>query len=183
MKKKARLAIWIGAGLVIGFVQEMVKVNINYQLDMAQRITQYDQLSLQDRRQQISSLDIEVPYDYYFSHSRIQALENFSIGGLNKLKWINTFFFIAVFMIINFRLLQIAIPASPVRKLLLPAYVVLFSASIIFYIFGHFTDSLGSTYPVARKIAGVLQSMIPAVILYFGHLLSSRIPDGNKNHP
>lgn len=182
MKRILLLTLLVAAGLACGYISEMLKVNLNYRIDVAQRISGYDQMTAFQKNAAVAEFNslINAPFDYYYSHARIGALSHLSIRELNMLKWLSTFFFIAVFCCLNFFLLKLATADSPLRKMLLPSYALLFVAALAIYGIASLAGSPQTGYTLSREIAGLLQSMIPAMVLYLAHLISIRTTHGTN---
>ncbi len=144
---------------------ENLKVNINYILERGGAIPGFFEQDFETKRQWLDGNRVLTPYDYYYNHERIEWLFNLSESELSRLKWFNSLFFTAVFMLINGALMVIITRDSQFFKWAAIFYAIFFGLSFLIFLFGKFTGSLANAYGVSRKIAGALQSLVPLMIL------------------
>jgi len=166
MKKKSLLLFGILVCAVIsGFIQENLKVNINYILDVGDKLDGFHDQAPEVKKQWLDQVRIDAPYDYYHNHHRIDFLYRLSRKQLTLLKWTVTIFFVILFMLFNAQIMKWMTGERKyfVRTILL--YVFFFSFAFIIYIIGYFTGTLSKAYGVSREITGGLQSLVPLMIL------------------
>ena len=151
--------------IVVGSAQEWLKVNINFHLDAALKTQGYDMLNAEQREQAVNALRIDAPYDYYYNHTPISSLSGFDTGGLNRLKWLVTVFFVAVFFILNGGIIWLLYKSGKLLRWLLYLYVIFFMLSFLFYMTGIAIGEREHFYNIARKITGALQSLVPLMLV------------------
>jgi hypothetical protein len=161
----AWIAVLLAIAIVAGFVQEYVKVNINYVLEMGGKMPGFFDQDATTRKVWIETMRVDAPYDYYHNHSRLEALYSLSEKNLVILKWVVTVVFVTLFMVINTMLLFMTTRRREVIRWTLWLYLFFFVLSFGVYLFGWFTGTLEQAYGISRKIVGGLQSMVPLMLL------------------
>ena len=153
--------------LAFGFFQEKLKIGINYIIEYSAQIADYDNLSPESRATQITEIkeNQNIPYDYYYAHSSIPQLFNFTTSELNRLKWGLTFLFIAV----HFLAVWICVKwwfgeAIPFIKLAI-AYAVVIALAATVYLGGKLLGYPIQSYAFARELLGGIQSLVPLMLL------------------
>jgi hypothetical protein len=152
--------------VAIGFAMENLKVNINYILERGGAIPGFFEQDAATKRDWLDGNRVLNPYDYYYNHSRIEWLFNFSEGGLIRLKWFNSVFFTVIFMMINATMMLLITRDRSFFRWTIVFYAIFFSLSYMIYMIGKLTGTLNHAYAVSRKLAGALQSMVPLMILW-----------------
>ncbi len=161
--------------LLLGFAQEMVKVNVNFYLDETARYPEFYSLSVEERKSWLDEQRLDAPFNYYYSHRPIDALHQFSRSELNMLKWGLAVFFIAVNILLNLLFLKWAFNDPFFTKLLLWMMAACFVLAGFFLVGGKLIHMDEPGYNVARKILGFMQSPIPALLLFIVGRLRQRI--------
>lgn len=161
--------------LLLGFAQEMVKVNMNFYLDETANTPAFYDLQEDERRAWLDEKRIDAPFNYYYSHDPIHALNQFSRSELNALKWGLAILFIAVNVLLNLLFLKWAFHDPFFTKLLLWIMAACFVLAGAFLIGGKLIHLDEPGYNIARKILGFMQSPIPALLLFLVGRLRQRI--------
>jgi|JI10StandDraft_1071094.scaffolds.fasta_scaffold06624_6 hypothetical protein len=163
--KIARIGIVILLAIVIGFVQENVKVNINYLIDKGEAIPGFFESNAKVKGEMLEKVKINAPFDYYHNHAKIDFLLSLNHGQLVMLKWIATLVFIVVFMFINASIITWFTEDKLYFKRTLWMYAGFFMLALLIYMAGKFTGTSLQAYGVSREIVGGLQSLVPLMIL------------------
>jgi hypothetical protein len=159
------------AGLMIGALQENWKIDINYILEWSAYVPNYESLSVQDRTQALKSCHPYMPYDYYFNHQSNDWILQMELRQLIQLKWVLTFLFVGVFLVINWLLLLSFKPPVRFLHLLWMAYLATFCFSALAFAISRVLGFANQGYAFVRELIGGLQSMVPGVILCMGYLV------------
>lgn len=164
MKRKLLIGVVILTGIICGFLQEYVKVNINYTLEAGDKIKGFYEQTVETKKEWLAQVAIDAPFDYYHNHKRIDSLLSLSKSQLSLLKWVVTFIAIMIFLIINVSLIKLITDDRKLIIWFIKLYGVFCLISVAIYIFGKFTNTLAQSYAVSREIAGGLQSMVPTML-------------------
>jgi len=167
-KKKANkfaIGLLFIVSIAFGFVQERVKVNINFILEKSSTIPNFYTLSSEDREQALSNLKQKGNFDYYYSHESISFLYTLSQPSLNKLKWIVTAASVLFFFLINYFILKLFNATAThfqIFKILTGTILIL---AIFSQLLGTLLNLSKDFYPITRGLMGILQSSISVIIL------------------
>lgn len=161
--------------LLLGFAQEMVKVNVNFYLEQTASEPAFYDWSEEDRKGWLDVKRIDAPFNYYYSHDPIDALHSFSRSQLTSLKWGLAIVFIIVNIILNYFFLKWAFQDPFFTRLLLWMMAVCFVLAGFFLVGGKVIGMPEPGYNIARKILGFMQSPVPALVLFVIGRLRSRI--------
>ncbi|MBX7050596.1 MAG: hypothetical protein K1X54_01030 [Flavobacteriales bacterium] len=177
--------IWISGLLIIaivtGFLQENLKVNVNYILETGDKINGFFNQTPEVKRDWLQQVKIDAPYDYYHNHRRLEFLLNFTRSQLVIAKWVITVFFVALFMILNSTIIFLVTSNTSLRKWTIRLYIAFFLLSFLVYIFGVITGSGTQAYGISRKVVGGLQSLVPLMILLPGYWINrTYFPEKNE---
>lgn len=164
--KKLTLMLTILVGIFLGFVQELVKININYTLEAGEKIPNFYNQSPEIKKQWIEQTAIDAPFDYYHNHRKIDALLSLNQRELTMLKWGVTLLFIVLFFLINLTILHNTIGDKSVIRWFALLYAAFMMLAAGLYVFGKMTGTLNQSYAVSREIVGGLQSMIPSIFAF-----------------
>ncbi len=165
MRTGLRIAFWLIFGFAAGFLQENLKVSVNFVLDQSVHVPGYFELPPKAREEAMDAQRVLSPLDYYHSHQPISWIYRLERQELVGMKWGLTLLFVLVFLIINSRLLMMLTGNRSVLRALQLGYMVVFSISFAVYVLGQLLDPAGPWYVISRKLTGALQSMVPAVIM------------------
>ncbi len=161
----AKITAIVFLAIVLGFLQENLKVSINYLLETGDKIPTFFQQDVNTKQSWLEQVRVNAPFDYYHNHRRIEWLYHCSRTQLNILKWIVTVFFVVIFMIINALLISWWTRNKKYFKWTIGLYVVFFAFAFVIYLGGHISGTSMQAYGVSRKIVGGLQSLVPLMIL------------------
>lgn len=159
--------------IVAGFLQENLKVNVNYILETGDKINGFFNQNTETKREWLHQVKIDAPYDYYHNHRRLEFLLDFTRRELVITKWIITVFFVGLFMAINSLLVYRITRNHSLMIWCIRLYIIFFVLSFVVYLFGITTGSANQAYGISRKVVGGLQSLIPLMILLPGYWLHS----------
>lgn len=165
MKRRALIIGLFVFAIVLGFAMENLKVNVNYILERGSLIPGFFNQNAETKKLWLDGNRQFTPYDYYYNHTRIEWLFHLSYDGLIRLKWFNTVFFTALFMLITALMMQLVTGTKQFFRWTIFLYTAVFILSFVIYLFGKFTGTLDHAYGVSRKITGALQSLVPLMIL------------------
>jgi len=164
MIKNFLIIIAVLIGIFFGFLQEFVKVNINYTLEAGDKILGFYEQNATTKKAWIQQTAVDAPFDYYHNHKKIDSLLNLDKSQLDILKWVVTLIFIAVFLTINVLILKLITNDRKLIIWFIKLYGVFFLIAAMLYVFGKLTNTLTQSYAVSREIAGGLQSMVPVML-------------------
>lgn len=135
--------------IALGVFRDFIFVNWNYQLDA----------TLHNK-------------SFTYAHSFFSFLTTWSYAALYWSKWVLT----GLFCFANFILGYIYFSKTTIKKQLTYIYVVVGIVAFIVFALTYF--EVNNAYTLSREIIGFLQSPLPAILLYFVHML---IPTKSKN--
>jgi len=165
MTVRLKIVLFLFFGISFGFVQENIKVNLNFILEQGDRIPGFFGQDVGKRKELLEQCTVFSPLDYYHSHQPIEGFYGLSRKALVRTKWILTPLFAVVFWWVNSSVLVILFKDRNWRKWLAIAYALLFGLGFSIYVVGKFAGIPEATYAVSRKITGGLQSLIPLMIM------------------
>jgi hypothetical protein len=174
MKRGILIAFLLVLTLSMGFVQELVKININYHLDVGDKIPGYYESDPEKRAQLMRSNQLHMPYDYYHNHKSINTLHQFSRSRLVQLKWGFTFLFVVVFLVLNLLVIYQIDNSPQLKQWTIALYIGFFLLSFAVYLIGKATGHQEEAYAISRKIVGALQSVVPLMLILPGWWIFKR---------
>ncbi len=157
--------------LFFGSFQEKVKISVNNIIKYGQTIPSYNNLPKAEREKKITQIITDTPRGFYSHPSSISMLYGLTIPEMKKLKWVNTFLFIIVHLVLNSLILFFLFKDSTLLKILGGSYVLFALLAIVIYAVGKLTGFSQPGYNVARKIVGALQSQVPIMLFVSGYYL------------
>jgi hypothetical protein len=175
MSRTWNIAILLAFGLTFGFVQENVKVNINFILEQGDRIPGFFEQDAETKAEWLGKCTVFSPLDYYYSHEPIDLLLDFPRHWLVKAKWILTFLFAAVFCAVNGRLMFLATGDRRWHLRFMKGYAVLLAAGFALYLAGMGLGFREEAYAISRKLTGALQSLVPLMVMLPAQYLYTHI--------
>lgn len=159
------LMILVLLAILLGFVQENIKVNVNYLLEKGEKIPGFFQVDAKTKTTMLEQVKIDAPFDYYHNHQRQEWLLNLSHTQLSSFKWLITVVFIVVFMTINAWIMKIFTGEKVFVKRTIGIYVVFFLLAVFIFLLGKITGTSDRAYGVSREIVGGLQSLVPLMLM------------------
>ncbi len=135
-----------------GFFREFVFLNWNEQI----RVTYYN------------SPDSHV-------HPVMQWLGSFSYESLYWLKWPITLVFSVIFAGLSILIVHLLFKSRAYNKITLYAYAALFLLSFLFFVIGWLIGFRDAAYPIARFLAGMIESPVLLIILIASFLVHRRL--------
>lgn len=164
-----------GAGVVVfillGFFQEWIKVNINWFIDHLAYIPNYDALLPADRLVELSKMRYEAPYDYYYSHSTLNDLTEFSTRELTMLKYGVGLFLVIIYYVLNHFAIKRMLKKESLLVFLTYIYIGIGALVAVFFSLYFFWKHEMAIYNVGRELLGLLQSPLPVVLIYLPAML------------
>lgn len=153
--------------LALGFVQERLKISLNFYLEQSVKIPGFYELNPTQRSIEIDKLKsaVHAPYDYYWSHKSVYAYNYLSLKSLTALKWGLALVFVAIAFVLSQAILKQWF-GSTYKKV----WLVYIFAGILFLLafmaLGSLVFNLSKlTYPVMRELLGIIQSPVPLIVL------------------
>lgn len=164
---KFRAIALIAIMLAFGFFQEKLKIGINYIVEHASLIANYNELSPESRSQEIIILKEKenIPYDYYYAHNSLPILFEFSISALSKLKWVLSFAFIAIHFLAVWLILRWWFSEGISALKLIYIYLAILGLALFVYFIGKLLGHAQEAYAFARELLGGIQSLVPLMLL------------------
>lgn len=160
----SKLWYFVPIFIAVGFFQDYLKVNINYYADTAQKIPGFYQLSDSDRQKALEEATPDFPFDYYYSHGKLDLLNSMSEQNIQIFKWAVALFFIGVhLLLVLWAYRRMNWPSSRMRAAVL-FYGACMLTSLFFLGLGKWVDMPAQGYAVARRLLGFLQSPMPLVL-------------------
>jgi len=157
--------------VVLGFLQELLKVNINYQIEVGDTIPGFFEESHDQRTILLSKQYVYAPFDYYYSHMSLDALSYFSRKQLIIMKWGLTLGLVALYYFLNTRVVKMLVGGKRAVRVHLGLYLALFGFSFIIFLVGKVLGMPEASYAISRKIVGFLESPISIAFIWAGYKL------------
>lgn len=160
------IAVALLLGVVsCGFLQERIKVNVNFVLEKGGAIPNFFQRPSEERQALLNPIKSKGNFDYYYSHDALPFVYTLNESQLKILKWVITITSILIFTVLDLGIFW----WFKVQKHLYKYYFML-SASLLFigggvYFLGAALNQMATFYPISRGILGILQSPILSLIL------------------
>jgi len=159
------IVILLSLGLCAGFLQEYLKINVNYILETGRQIPGFFSMDEEKKKAWIEYKKKNAPNDFYHKPETITALYSLKEQTLEQIKWINTIAFIGVFLFLNVSLVRLITGNNQLARWMLYLYGAFFILALIVFLLGKLTGKLENTYMLSREIVGGLQSLIPLMIM------------------
>lgn len=161
-------------GLIAGFVQEYIKINVNYVLETGKQIPGFFTFDSITKKKWIEYKKAQLPSDFYHKPKTIELLYEMNETELNRAKWAITFVFLIVFLIINGLILRLITGEWQLVKWLVYLYLFFFILSLCIFALGKLVGDV-PWYSISREIAGALQSLTPLIIILPAYWLSKKM--------
>jgi hypothetical protein len=166
MRRFLLITSLVVAAIALGFLQEQLKISINYILENAPGIPGFYTLNEQQKYEAIEAQRLAAPFDYYHSHETMRVLYTFDKPGLLRLKWIVTMGSLVIFFLLNAMLLHLLEGNRRVWKSLAITYIAFTLLAFGIFAIGRWMNMPEQTYAISRRITGALQSLVPVMILW-----------------
>jgi hypothetical protein len=151
-RSKVFICVLILVFIATGFLREFVFLNWNEQI----RVTYYQ------------SPDPHV-------HPAMQWLGAFSYDTLYWLKWPLTLIFSAIFTVLSVSVMQLLFSNRTYNRITLYSYTAIFLSSLILFCAGWLLGFYDALYPIARFLAGIIETPILLIILIASFLVHRRL--------
>ncbi|MBI1266968.1 MAG: hypothetical protein GC193_05995 [Cryomorphaceae bacterium] len=152
--------------IAVGFFQEWLKVNINWFIDHIAYVPNYNMLSPDDRLKELSKMDYNAPYDYYYSHSTINQLANFTSKQLAVIKYGIAIILVGFYFVLNRFAIKNILRREALMVFLRYIYIGMIATVALFFGMYFFWKHEIAMYNVGRELLGFLQSPMPIIVLY-----------------
>lgn len=160
----SKLWFFVPIFIAVGFFQDFLKVNINYYADTAGQISGFYQLSATERQKALENATPDFPFDYYYSHGKLDLLNRMSAQSIQFFKWTVALFFIALHLVlVLWAYRRLDWPSNRMRAAIV-FYAVCMFISLFFLGLGKWVNMPAQGYAVARRLLGFLQSPMPLVL-------------------
>ena len=151
--------------LICGFLQERIKVNINFVLEKGTSIEGFFLKTPEEKALLLNPIKSKGNFDYYYSHESLSFVYQIDESHLKILKWVITITSILIFTVLDLGIFWWFKVERPLYK-----YYFMLSGTLLFigasvYALGVFTQQLNVFYPISRGILGVLQSPVLSLVL------------------
>jgi hypothetical protein len=93
-------------------------------------------------------------------------LLNWTPSEINNLKWLLTFIFTALFLLVTYLIVHIEFRNKLYTKITLVTYILITAVALGLYLLSHLTGMNDKLYGVIRTLMGIVQSFMPLMILY-----------------
>jgi len=150
--------------LFIGFIQERVKVSVNFILDKSTNVPEFFNLTPEQRIEVLSPLKKQGSFDYYYSHGNIQTLYSMSLVQLKALKWLITALSVIIHLGINILILRFFNSPKSHFKLLYYLSALIFIIALFSHLLGTLLNLNNAFYPITRGLMGILQTPVLGII-------------------
>ena len=166
--------------LVCGFMQERIKVNVNFVLEKGSAIDGFFSKSPEEREWLLNPVKSKGNFDYYYSHESLSFVYQLNESHLKILKWVITITSILIFTVLDLGIFW----WFKIERHLYKYYFML-SGTLLFigasvYGLGALTHQMNVFYPISRGILGVLQSPVLSLVLVpVFKKFNQTHPDGN----
>jgi hypothetical protein len=151
--------------IAAGFALEYVKVSLNFVIEFAAMVPDYDEINPSERKMELAAFRRNSPSDYYHSHEPLSALYLFQQKDLFMLKWLVVAIALIGFGLLNAISLKILSNDNAAMRWLALIYGLIIVLSAIFFVVERVAFSETHTFAVARKILNAGQSGIPGLIV------------------
>lgn len=165
MRNTMRIAVVLLVALAFGFVQEYIKINLNYVIEIGSQIPGFFQMDAEQKMAWIDYMKQHSTQDFYHTPNHITWFYTLELSTLNRLKWIFTLLFALVYLGFNSILIYWISHEKQKVRWLVVLYAVAFALALLLYLVGMLSGFAQQVYPVSRKIVGALQSLVPLMIL------------------
>lgn len=168
MRKPWWLAV-MATMLVVGFYQELAKIQLNDYLQTLAENPQLDAMTAEDRAQFWEASVAPRVVNYYEIHEPWPLFHHASLKTLRALKWALAVGIVALFFSLDALFLRVA-AAWDLRGSLVVVYAM---AGVVMALFAVMAPGEAG-YAVARELLGFLQSPLPSFMLVFIRWLAAR---------
>lgn len=159
------IVILLSLGLGAGFLQEYIKINVNYILETGKHIPGFFNMDEERKKAWIEYKKKNAPNDFYHRPETITGLYRLKEQTLEQIKWINTIAFIGVFLLLNVALIRSITDNNQHARWVFYFYGAFFILALIVFSLGKLAGKSDKAYILSREIVGGLQSLIPLMIM------------------
>jgi hypothetical protein len=164
-RKTIGIVVVLLSALVFGFIQEYIKINLNYVIDMGSQIPGFFEMDIEKKMAWIEYVKQHSTQDFYNTPNNITWFYELELSTLNKLKWVLTLVFVLVYFAFNTILIYWISGENQLVRWMIALYIAAFAFALLLYLSGKLVGSVQQVYPVSRKVVGALQSLVPLMIL------------------
>lgn len=153
--------------LAWGFVQERLKISMNFYIEQSSAIPGFYEQSAQWRSAKLEELkaNANARHDYYWSHESINLFNDLSLSEMKMLKAVFAVFFILFSFIAALLVLKLWFGSAKVLFGLILCYsailILLLLAGGIAFLF----PKMSGWYAISRELLGIIQSPIPLMVV------------------
>ena len=153
MSKKTKLILLTFLIILLGFLRDYLFDNINwvYMTLMNGRANQ--------------------------ARDEFHFLLNWTLREINTLKWILTFLFTGLFLVMTLWIIHVAFKNKIFNRITIASFAGLMAISAILFFVGYIFGQSDNLYGVIRTLMGFAQSFMPLMVLY---VLFKFLPEQNK---
>lgn len=169
------------AFVALGFVQERLKVSLNYYLEVTASYPDFYELPPDRRDAWLNERQVIAPYDYYYNHERVSWYHQFSRSELQLLKWAFALGFIFIHLALSaavllkidslklkqfIQVIKHKEQGKPLRYLA-GLYLSALVLALVFFAAMRVVKNPTAAYAVARESLGFMQSPFPLILVLF----------------
>lgn len=169
------------AFVALGFVQERLKVSLNYYLEVTASYPSFYELPPARRDAWLNERQVNAPYDYYYNHQRVNWYHQFSRIELQLVKWAFALGFISIHLALSGAVL-LKIDGLNLKQFgavikhkqqgkslryLLGLYLGALALALAFFAAMRVVSNPTAAYAVARESLGFMQSPFPLILVLF----------------
>lgn len=164
--------LFLAVSLTLGFFQEWAKVGVNYYLETSDAIPGFYENPAATRAELLDAREIDAPFDYYYSHSKLHGLNGFTRSGIVAMKWGLAAMLIILNLILNYLILRFLLEdVGFVRRSLFWITMLAILVIGVFLVGGKLVGAYDAGYNIARRALGFLHGPVPALFIW----LASRL--------
>ncbi len=174
LSRKIVIALLLVGGLAFGFLQEHIKINVNFILETGARIPRFFEMDIPSKKAWIDYYKKNAPQDFYHKPKTIEALYGMNYGSLIKIKWTLAILFATIYLILNSTIIRLVTGNNITVLWMRYLYIIFLGLALVIFLVGKLTPYSESTYIMSRKILGGLQSLVPLMFMVPAIWLSNR---------
>ncbi len=174
LRRKIVIVLLLISGVVFGFFQEYLKINVNFMIEAGESIPRFYEMDISTKKAWVEYYQKTAPQDFYHKPKTIEALFGMNYGSLIKIKWALAISFVVVYLILNSIIIRLATGNRAAMLWIGYLYIVFFGLALIIFLVGKLTPYSESTYIMSREILGGLQSLVPLMFMAPAIWLSNR---------
>lgn len=153
--------------LALGFVQERLKISLNFYLEQSAQIPGFYDLDHQQRAVELEKRKsaVHAPYDYYWSHTSVYAYNYLNFRSLTGLKWGMAIVFVGLTFLLSQVILKYWFGSAYRGDWLVYGFAAVLLLIVLIAGMSFVFNISKLTYPLLRELLGIIQSPVPLLII------------------